>query len=256
VIGKQNGKPFERQTSKQTGKPIPPPVRPAGQGMALVLPPKFPLGLKIGFWFCMVIAVAVVLRRVVALSTPPSPSAPPQLASLDAYFTAYATLTYIHILCALAFVLLLPLLFWHRTRNSVALGRPIFPLGVIVGISAYAMSVHAVGGWLERAAVLFFNTLFLFALYRARTYRDRSFTRSGDRMQQQRWMLRAIAILLGIATTRPVMGVFFATARLTHLTPRQFFGIAFWIGFSINTLVIELWLRNHNPSLVQERSHL
>ena len=56
-------------------------------------------------------------------------------------------------------------------------------------------------------------------------------------------MLRAIAILLGIATTRPVMGIFFATAPLTHLTPRQFFGIAFWIGFSANTLVIELWLR-------------
>ena len=58
-------------------------------------------------------------------------------------------------------------------------------------------------------------------------------------------MLRAIAILLGIATTRPVMGVFFATSSLTHLTPQQFFGIAFWIGFSINTLVMELWLRTH-----------
>jgi uncharacterized membrane protein YsdA (DUF1294 family) len=42
------------------------------------------------------------------------------------------------------------------------------------------------------------------------------------------------------------MGVFFATSRFTHLTPQQFFGIAFWIGFSINTLTIELWLRNRN----------
>jgi hypothetical protein len=40
------------------------------------------------------------------------------------------------------------------------------------------------------------------------------------------------------------MGVFFATSRLTHLEPRQFFGWAFWIGFSINTLVVELWLRS------------
>ena len=59
-----------------------------------------------------------------------------------------------------------------------------------------------------------------------------------------RWMLRAVGILLGIATTRPVMGVFFATSRLTHLEPKQFFGIAFWIGFSINTIAIELWLRS------------
>jgi hypothetical protein len=214
------------------------------------LPIRFPLGLKIGFWFCMLIAVAVVIRRVVALSTPPSPNAPPQLAGLDAYFTAHATLTYVHILCALVFVLLLPLLFWRRTRSSATLQRVIFPLGVIVGITAYAMSVHAVGGWLERAAVLFFNTLFLFALYRAFV-----FARSGDRPQQQRWMLRAIAILLGIATTRPVMGVFFATSRLTHLTPSQFFGIAFWIGFSINTIVMELWLRTKGTAALAGSLH-
>jgi hypothetical protein len=40
------------------------------------------------------------------------------------------------------------------------------------------------------------------------------------------------------------MGVFFATAATTHLEPRQFFGIAFWIGFSINTAVFELWIRS------------
>jgi hypothetical protein len=214
-------------------------TKPAGKGSAAgFLPNQFPLGLKIGFWFCIAIAVAVVLRRVVALSTPPSPNAPPQLAGLDAYFAVHATLTYVHILCALAFVLLLPLLFWRRTRSSIILERVIFPLGLIVGLTAYAMSVHAVGGWLERAAVLTFNTLFLFALFRAFTY-----ARSGDRTQKQRWMLRSIAILLGIATVRPIMGVFFATSPLTHLTPQQFFGIAFWIGWSLNTLVMELWLR-------------
>jgi hypothetical protein len=238
--GRMNGNSISHSASHPASHPASQDAESTGQGTAaaIVLPARFLLGLKIGFWFCIVIAVAVVIRRVVALSTPPSPNTPPQLAGLDAYFAAHATLTYVHILCALAFVLLLPMLFWHRTRNSVALERTIFPLGVIVGITAYAMSVHAVGGWLERAAVLFFNTLFLFALYRA--FMD---ARAGNRPQQQRWMLRAIAILLGIATTRPVMGVFFATSPLTHLTPAQFFGIAFWIGFSLNTLVMELWLR-------------
>jgi len=64
-----------------------------------------------------------------------------------------------------------------------------------------------------------------------------------------RWMLRSVAILLGIATTRPVMGVFFATSRLIHLEPGQFFGVAFWIGFSINTIAIELWLRSRRDRL-------
>jgi hypothetical protein len=199
---------------------------------------RFPLGFRVGFWFCIVIAIAVVIRRIAALSSTPSASVPPQLAGLDNWFVSHAALTYVHILCALVFVLLLPLVFWRRTRDSRMVQRAIYPLGGIVGLTAYAMSVYAVGGWLERAAVLFFNTLYLFALYRAFNFR-----RSGDRTQQQRWLLRAIAILLGIATTRPVMGVFFATSSLTHLTPQEFFGIAFWMGFSINTLAMELWLR-------------
>jgi putative flippase GtrA len=207
---------------------------------------RFPLGLKFGFWASIVIGIAIVIRRVIALTTPPRPDMPAQLASLDAYFAAHATLTFIHILCALGFVLLLPLLFWSRTRTSLLLERMFFVFGAIVGSTAYAMSAHSVGGWLERSAVLFFNTLFLFALYRAWTYRDSSSSTNADREQKQRWMLRAIAILLGIATTRPVMGVFFATAAITHLTPQQFFGIAFWIGFSFNTIVMELWLRTRS----------
>jgi uncharacterized membrane protein YsdA (DUF1294 family) len=205
--------------------------------------------LKGAFAVCIVIGVAVVLRRLVALSTPPNPALPPQLANLDAAFAAHATLTYVHILCALLFVLLLPFLFLRRTRDSVLLERAVFALGMVVGLSAYAMSRHAVGGWVERSAVLVFNTLFLFALLRAYLY-----ARDGDRVRKQRWMLRGIAILLGIATTRPVMGVFFATAPRTHLTPAQFFGIAFWIGFSVNTLAIELWLRSGKRTSARERS--
>src|SRR5438270_3191292 len=145
-------------SSNHIGHPTSQQLKPAGRETTagVTLPGGFPVGLKIGFWFCIAVAVVAVLRRVFALSTPPSPNAPPQLAGLDAYFTTHATLTYVHILCALAFVLLLPLLFWGRTRNSATLGRIIFPLGLLVGITAYAMSVHAVGGWLERAAVLFF----------------------------------------------------------------------------------------------------
>ncbi len=199
---------------------------------------RFPFGMKLGFWSCIVIAVAVVLRRAVALLSPPNLTAPPQLAQLDAYFASHAQLTWVHILCALALVSLLPFLFWQRTGNSNWLQRAFLILGLIVGSTAYAMSIHAVGGWLERSAVLLFNTLFIASLVRAFVL-----GRRGDMTQSRRWTLRATAILLGIATTRPVMGIFFATSPLTHLTPQQFFGIAFWIGFSLNTLLIELWLR-------------
>jgi hypothetical protein len=201
--------------------------------------PGFPLWLRIAFWVCIVIAVAAVFRRAAALLLPPSPGAPAQLASLDAWFVSHAGLTWMHILCAVAFVALLPFLFWTRTSRSRTVERGFFLLGFTVAATAYAMSVYAVGGWLERSAVLFFNTLFVGSLTQAFLC-----FRRGNAYAKQRWTLRAVAILLGIATTRPVMGVFFATAPLTHLTPRQFFGIAFWIGFSLNTLVMELWLHS------------
>jgi len=101
------------------------------------------------------------------------------------------------------------------------------------------MSTYSVGGWTERSAVLLFNTLFLLSLVRAFCYHNR-----GNHLMERRWLTRAVGILLGIATTRPVMGVFFATRSLTHLAPSQFFGIAFWIGFSLNTVAVELWLRS------------
>jgi hypothetical protein len=192
--------------------------------------------LRFGFWACIVIAVAVVLRRTVALAHPPQ-SAPPQLAELDAAFASHAALTLAHILPALAFVVLTPLVYIRRFAGAAWPRRLLFPLGLVVGVTAYAMSRYSVGGWVERSAVLVFNSLFLFSLFRAWRLRR-------EPVLGLRWITRAVAVLLGIATTRPVMGIFFATSRVTHLSPQQFFGIAFWIGFSINTLLVELWLRS------------
>src|SRR6202521_1375595 len=192
--------------------------------------------LRIGFWACIVISVAVVLRRTVALARP-SQSAPPQLAALDAAFASHAALTLAHIIPALAFVVLAPFVYLRRFAGAAWAERTLFPLGALVGITAYAMSSYSVGGWVERSAVLLFNSLFLFSLFRAWRLRR-------EPILKLRWMTRAIAVLLGIATTRPVMGIFFATSRITLLAPEQFFGIAFWIGFSINTLIVELWLRS------------
>ncbi len=198
--------------------------------------PASPLWLRICFWASVFVAVAVVIRRTVAL-VHPSTSGPPELASLDAAFAAHRVLTLAHIIPALAFVLVAPFIFLRRFAAATWPRHLIYPLGIIVGLTAYAMSRYSIGGWTERSAVLLFNSLFLFSLVRANLY-----SRSGDPLLERRWLTRAVGILLGIATTRPVMGVFFATSARTHLVPSQFFGIAFWIGFSLNTIAVELWL--------------
>ena len=197
-----------------------------------------PRWLHIGFWVCTVIAVAAALRRITALARPPQ-SLPPALAKLDLAFASHRVLTLAHILTALLFVLLSPFVFLRRFAGASWPERWLFPLGSAVGISAYPMSAYAIGGWTERSAVLLFDTLFLYSLACAWRYRQQ-----GQTLLKLRWLTRAVGILLGIATTRPIMGVFFATSRLTHLGPSQFFGVAFWIGFSINTIVVELWLRH------------
>ena len=205
---------------------------------------KSPALLRAGFWICIVIAVAVVLRRFSALASPTA-GGPPQMAGLDNAFASHAGLTLAHIIPALLFVLVAPFAVFARFGRLQWPERILFPVGAVVALTAYAMSAFAIGGWIERSAVFFFDTLFLYSLARAFWHRLRS-----EVVLKRRWLLRAIAVLLGIATTRPVMGVFFATSPTTHLVPRQFFGIAFWIGFSINTLVFELWLRS-----VDRRSH-
>jgi hypothetical protein len=209
-----------------------------------------PRWLRIGFWFCIVIAIAAAARRLIALVLPPSINSP--TAGLDATFASRTALTLTHIIPATAFVVLAPLVLF-RASGKKWLENVLLLSGVIVGITAYAMSVDAIGGWVERTAVLFFNSLFLFSLGRAFLCGQ-----AKEDVKKRRWLTRAVGILLGIATTRPVMGVFFATSRLTHLEPKQFFGIAFWIGFSLNTIIVEMWLRsgNHAPDQYGVRSYL
>lgn len=193
-----------------------------------------PMFLRIGFWACIGIAIAVVIRRLFALAASPSGTSPN--ADLDRIFSGYAGLTLAHILPSLLFVILAPIALLSRGRRAPWAEGLLFPVGVIVGITAYAMSTYSVGGWVERSAVFLFDTLFLLSLGMA-------FRWKSDPVRKRRWLLRAVIVLLGIATTRPVMGIFFATSRLSHLQPNQFFGLAFWIGFSINATIGELWLR-------------
>jgi hypothetical protein len=193
------------------------------------------------------IAAAAALRRIVALLIVSASSRAGQYADLDATFAARKGLTLAHIIPALIFVLLLPLWFSLRVRQNEQRHRRLtgllFALGFVVGLTAIPLVANPVGGITELSAIIVFDGIFLFSFARA----FQLFLKHEPRYSE--WMLRAIAVLLGIATTRPVMGVFFATARFTHLEPHQFFGIAFWIGFGITYLAGEYYLRTHPAAL-------
>ena len=200
-------------------------------------------------WAAMIllclIGAAAVVRRMVALNSPAANPRAPALEDLDAHFAAKAALTYVHITMGLVFVALVPLQFVSSLRNRKPqlhrmVGRVVLIAGVVAGATAFGMVLRTpVGGANEVAATTFFGSLFLFSLGKAFW-----FIRHRNVVLHREWMIRAVATALGIATTRPIMGAFFATMMLTHLTPQQFFGTAFWLGFSINYVVAEAWL-NH-----------
>jgi hypothetical protein len=65
-------------------------------------------------------------------------------------------------------------------------------------------------------------------------------------------MIRGFAIGLAVATIRPIMGAFFAAAVLQghRPEPREFFGTAFWIGFTLQMIAAEIWINHTRPGAV------
>jgi uncharacterized membrane protein len=187
------------------------------------------------------IGAAAAIRRIVALAAG-SIAGSSQFSGVDAHFDAKAGITLIHIVPSLAFVLLVPLQFVPSLRRRPKFhrwnGRVLVCIGIVAGVSAVLLSAHPLGGLVEGAATTFYGCFFLFSLIRAWFH-----IRDGRVKLHREWMIRMVSIALGAAATRPIMAMFFATSRLTGLSPEQFFGPAMWLGFSASYLAGELWIR-------------
>src|SRR5579863_5627905 len=144
-----------------------------------------PLWLRLGFWICLIIGAAAVIRRLFALASQ-AHHGPPQMAGLDDAFASHTALTLAHIIPAILFVMVAPFAVFSRfarlrgpdqgAQRPVSVAgvaeRVLFPLGVVVGLTAYAMATYAVGGWIERSGIYLFDSLFLFSLARSFRYRQ------------------------------------------------------------------------------------
>lgn len=206
------------------------------------VPNRAPRTLWIGVFVLTLIGVAAVTRRTIVLLFPGSlgggSSSP--AAALDAGFARHFTLTLIHILPGALYLVLATLQFMPRARQKHLRfhrwsGRFLVVLGLVIGVSALVMSYTMnIGGPNETAATTLYALVFLACLVRAYL-----FIRRKDVTRHREWMIRAYAVGLGVATTRPIVGAFLAFRRLT---PHEFFGIAFWLGFTITFLTAEAWI--------------
>jgi len=173
-----------------------------------------------------------------------------QFRKVDDIFARYPVLTLIHILPALLFIAIGPFQFNKNIRNKYPkwhrrMGRVFLLCGLIIGITGFVMSIvmPAIGGVNQAASTVVFSVFFLYGLYKAFWY-----IRRGNSILHREWMIRAYAIGLAVATIRPIIGVFFATSRFTGLTPYEFFGTGFWIGFVLHLIIAEAWIyRTRKP---------
>jgi uncharacterized membrane protein len=183
--------------------------------------------------FLALIGVAAAVIRGVRLTRPPTER-------FDAAFWRHPALTFVHIIPGTLFMILGPFQFVKslRTRRPALhrwSGRAFIALSYIIGVSALAMSFQmSIGGANETAATTLFAIWFLFALTKGFLHAlRRNFN------LHREWMIRAYAIGLAVATVRPIIGAFFASRRLS---PQEFFGIAFWIGFTLHLIAAEMWI--------------
>jgi uncharacterized membrane protein len=212
-------------------------------------------------WFgvilLVVIGVAAVTRRTLVLLGPAQfrGGLSNPAAALDAGFDRHTALTLIHILPGALFLGLVPFQFVGSIREKHLplhrwMGRCLVVLGLIIGISAMVMTYKMnIGGANETAATTLFGILFLICLMKAYLH-----IRRKEIARHREWMIRMYGVGLGVATTRPIVGMFFAFRRLT---PHEFFGIAFWLGFTITFLVAEYWVdytRQHGSAPVREQT--
>jgi uncharacterized membrane protein len=207
----------------------------------------------IGVIALAVIGVAAATRRALVLFWPGVFSGKyPPAAAMDTGFARHMALTLVHIVPGALFLVLALLQFVPSIRAKHLrvhrwLGRILVVSGLVIGISALVMSYTMnIGGANETAATTLFGILFLFCLIKA--YRH---IRRKEVAQHREWMIRAFGIALGVATTRPIVGIFFAFRKLT---PHEFFGIAFWLGFTITFLAAEAWIDYTREHVIQGRA--
>ncbi|MDB5022446.1 MAG: hypothetical protein JWP78_201 [Mucilaginibacter sp.] len=209
--------------------------------------------------FLMLIGMAIVYRRVVFISELNTPKGfvPGVTKSRspvpDDGFAAHPLLTLIHIIPGLLFMLLAPLQFVKRLRAGYAkvlrfMGYLVLICGVIIGSTALVMGfTMAIGGITETLAVAVFGTAFLFSIVKAYSHMIKRET-----ALYREWMIRVLAIGLAVSTTRPIIGIFFATSRFTGLTVHQFFGVAFWIAFILHVTVAEIWIKRTRGKVIMQ----
>lgn len=168
-------------------------------------------------------------------------------------FLQFPAIAASHVILGAVYLALAPLQFVSRIRSRWLAyhrwaGRLLVAIGLVVGMTGLFIAwVIPFSGWWERVVIGFFGGLFLAALGKGFLH-----IRAGQMALHREWMIRALAIGLGIATTRlimvPAAFVVFAMAHQRGTDPplEQIAAISiasFALAFMLHSALAEAWIR-------------
>jgi len=163
----------------------------------------------------------------------------------DAFAVRYVEhpfVAFIHILPGLVFIVFAPLQFIKKIRRKRIgfhrrNGWMLVPLAAVSGVYAIvaAFTLPAFGGAPTTAATVVFGMTFLYSLVRAVRH-----IRRREVALHREWMIRMFSLALAVATIRAVQGL--AQAFL-GASLEETFGASFWIAFTLNLGIAEMWIR-------------
>lgn len=165
-------------------------------------------------------------------------------------YVAHPWIAYGHMVPGVLYLLGAPLQLSHRFRSRHytlhrRLGRVLLACALLSGVLSVVLGiVFAWGRGAETSATLVYGSWFVVCL----TLAFRAI-RAGHVAQHRRWMVRAFAVGVGVATIRIWVGLFTGVqlgllGMSGETMPlRATFGIAFWLGLSMHVAFAEWWLR-------------
>lgn len=169
-----------------------------------------------------------------------------EVVRMSAKYVAHPRFTYTHMVTGILLLVLAPFQFNRELRNRHRrlhrwTGRFILVLVLLSSASAIFFGVLDPGApALERPSIAIFSAFFLIAATRAFTA-----IRVRDIARHREWMIRMIAIAVGIGTVRivsfPVV-LLHGGAGDTNLL------ISMWIGWLLSIGAAEVWIRHTRPA--------
>lgn len=171
-----------------------------------------------------------------------------ELARFDGRYQAHPIAVLAHIVPGGIFIALLPVQLSRPIRARFPAlhrwtGRLLVTLTVVIGAAALFFGIGMpFAGPAEAILVTLIAAWFFTALIRAYAA-----IRRGDVASHREWMLRAVAIVVGISVVRVVGAVTDLTLTPAGFSPTSIFVVAIWTGWPATIAVCEWWIRHTRP---------